>query len=118
MDHRSHPRVVVDRHISCGTGVDRVFVFMYDLSIGGCMLEADDATLVVGQAISVVLATAPHAGTIVWAIGGCVGVQFDQDLHAAVVEYYGFVPTTAQFESIAPRDKFGRPLPPLAKQLG
>jgi hypothetical protein len=118
MDHRSHPRVVVDRHVSREAGTDRAFVFMYDLSIGGCMLEADDAALVVGQTISIVLATAPQIGTIVWAIGGCVGVRFDKDLHAAVVEYYGFVPTTAQFESIAPKDKFGRPLPPLAKQLG
>jgi hypothetical protein len=118
MDHRSHPRVVVDRHISCEAGADRASVFMYDLSIGGCMLEADNAALVVGRAMSVVLATAPHAGTIVWAIGGCVGVRFDNDLHAAVVEYYGFVPTMERFESIAPKDKFGRPLPPLAKQLG
>jgi hypothetical protein len=114
MDNRSHPRVAVDRHIPCEAGGSRALVFLYDLSLGGCMVEADDAAWIVGQEMTLVLASAPYPGKVVWAIGSCVGVQFAQHLHAAIVEHYGFIPTALQFEDIVPRDKFGRPLPPLS----
>ena len=115
MKDRQHPRVAVDRHVPCETVGTRAPVFMYDLSIGGCMFEVDEISLQVGQEVTVTLATSLQPAVVVWAIGECVGVRFCNELHAAIVEHYGFKPSVVEFDELSPRDRFGRLLPPLAK---
>lgn len=90
---------------------------MYDLSIGGCMFEiAGPIALEVGENVMITLATSPHPAVIVWAFGECVGAKFHAELHAAIVEHYGFRSAPVNFELLPPRDKFGRVLPPLSKR--
>lgn len=115
MKDRQHPRVAVDRHVPCEVVGSLAQVFMYDLSIGGCMFEVDEVALEVGQEVTVTLITSPQAAIVVWAFGECVGVRFRDELHPAIVEHYGFKPSAIQFDELSPRDKFGRLLPPLAK---
>jgi hypothetical protein len=115
MKDRQHPRVAVDRHVPCEAVGARGPVFMYDLSVGGCMFEVDELSLEAGQDVTVTLAKSPHAAVVIWAFGECVGVKFGEELHPAIVEHYGFRPSAAQFDALSPRDKFGRLLPPLAK---
>lgn len=80
------------------------------------MFEIDQISLQAGQEITVTLATSPHPAIVVWSFDGCAGVRFRDQLHAAIVEHYGFKPSPIQFDALTPRDKFGRILPPLAKQ--
>lgn len=115
MKDRQHPRVAVDRHVPCEVVGARGAVFMYDLSIGGCMFEAEEIVLEVGQEVTVTLATSPQPAVVVWAFDACAGVRFHTELHAAIVEHYGFKPSAIQFDALSPRDKFGRLLPPLAR---
>lgn len=88
---------------------------MYDLSAGGCMFEANQIDLEVGQNITVTLATSLQPATVIWAFNQCVGVRFHHELHGAIVEHYGFKPSAIHFDALTPRDRFGRLLPPLAK---
>jgi hypothetical protein len=115
MQDRQHPRVAVDRHVPCESIGSVAQVFMYDLSIGGCMFEVDRISLQLGQEVTVTLATSPYPAVVVWSFKECVGVRFRDELHAAIVEHYGFKPSPIKFEALSPRDKFGRLLPPLAK---
>jgi hypothetical protein len=115
MKDRQHPRIAVDRHVPCEAIGVQAPVFMYDLSVGGCMFEAEEISLQVGQEVTVTLATSPQPAVVVWAFEECVGVRFRDELHAAIVEHYGFKPSAIQFDALSPRDKFGRLLPPLAK---
>lgn len=115
MKDRQHPRVAVDRHVPCEAVGAVAPVFMYDLSAGGCMFEADEASLQVGQEVTVTLATSPYPAVVVWSFGECVGVRFRDALHPAIVEHYGFKPSPVAFDALSPRDKFGRLLPPLSK---
>jgi hypothetical protein len=115
MKDRQHPRVAVDRHVPCEAVGWLAPVYVYDLSAGGCMFEVDETSMQVGQEVTVTLATAPQAAVVVWAFGECVGVRFRTELHAAIVEHYGFKPSAIGFDALSPRDKFGRLLPPLSK---
>jgi hypothetical protein len=115
MKDRLHPRIAVDRFVPCEAIGARSPVFMYDLSVGGCMFEASDIALQAGQEVIMILATTPQPAVVVWAFGECVGVQFRNQLHTAIVEHYGFRPSEARFDTLAPRDKFGRLLPPLSR---
>ncbi len=88
---------------------------MYDLSMGGCMFEVDQLNLSAGQEVTVTLAAAPQIAVVIWAFSECVGVRFRTELHPAIVEHYGFKASVIKFDTLSPRDKFGRLLPPLAK---
>jgi hypothetical protein len=119
METRQHPRVVVDCEVACEASGQRSPVFMYDLSLGGCMFECGDALpLQIGQDVILTLASSLHPAEVVWAVGQCVGAQFRQVLPAVIVTHYGFSPDTTRFEALAPRDRFGRLLPPLSKRCG
>lgn len=116
MDQRGHPRVIVDRHIMCEIADCEVPVFMCDLSLDGCMLETDRPALAAGDTISLMLAAASQVATIVWTADKYVGARFAVPLHPAIIEHYGFVPGAIDFGEMMPKDKFGRPLPPLKKE--
>jgi hypothetical protein len=79
------------------------------------MFEADGISLCAGQQVVISLATTRQPAVVVWVFDECVGVRFHAELHAAIVEHYGFRPSAIGFDAMSPRDKFGRLLPPLAK---
>ncbi|MCT2398316.1 PilZ domain-containing protein [Novosphingobium mangrovi (ex Huang et al. 2023)] len=114
MDERDYERLIVDKGIECFVGERRYEVFLYDLSSGGCMIEAPRALLRVGMAIHLRLDEPIEAsGQVVWMVGGNAGVRFSQLLHEAVVRHLGFTPSDLPFEEMVPSDRFGRPLPAL-----
>lgn len=114
MDEREHERFVVDRQIECFVAERKHKVFLYDLCSGGCMIEAVRVPISVGTAIHLKLNRFIEVtGTIVWKRGASGGVQFTQKLHEAAVRHLGFTPQVLDFEALAPRDRFGRLLPPL-----
>ena len=124
MDARNWSRHIVEKEVPCIIGEIAVPAFLYDLCAGGCMVELGDSRGVIGQRVIVDLYELDTAcGEAVWQSGRCVGVRFDVPVHEAVVRHIGFTPPILPFEEKAPRDRFGRMLPPLAtgeqqRQLG
>ncbi|WP_159982952.1 MULTISPECIES: PilZ domain-containing protein [unclassified Novosphingobium] len=123
MDARSWSRHIVEKEVPCIIGEIAVPAFLYDLCAGGCMIELGDSRSAVGERVIIDLYELETAcGEVVWQSGRCVGVRFDVPVHDAVVRHVGFTPPSLSFEEQAPRDRFGRVLPPLAageqRQLG
>lgn len=116
MDARHHSRVVTDHHVTCHASGRHFPVLMYDLLAGGCMFESSGMTLAKGDPVAMAFAGIPEVlGSVVWAAGKCVGVKFCNELHGAIVEYYGFHADAEAFDNILPKDRFGRLLPTLNK---
>lgn len=116
MDERNYDRFVVDKEIECFFGERRDFVLLYDLSVGGCMIEAPKSGIKGGTSIHLKLNDFIEAyGRVVWEKDGCAGVSFGHALHEAAVKLLGFSPTATAFEQMEPRDRFGRPLPALPR---
>lgn len=112
MDERTNNRYVVDKHVECFVGERKYTLFMYDLSVGGCMLEDANGLIAGGESPSLNLSNFVEVtGKVVWTGGGCIGVRFDHMLHEAVVKHLGFVPSPLAFERMEARDRFGRQLP-------
>jgi hypothetical protein len=118
MDQRKHERFVVERKIECFVEDRRHEVSLYDLCSGGCMIQALRVPLKVETIVDLKLNHFIEVnGQIVWKAGASAGVRFGQKLHEAAVRYLGFMPRHQTFEALAPRDRFGRLLPPLP-QMG
>lgn len=114
MDDRRYDRFVVDKEIECFLGERRDFVLLYDLSVGGCMLEAPNIGGRGGDTVVLKLTDfIDISGRIVWEKDGVAGVRFDHKLGEATVRYLGFTPSTLTFEQLEPRDRWGRLLPAL-----
>ncbi|WP_232496011.1 PilZ domain-containing protein [Novosphingobium kaempferiae] len=114
MDARNWSRHIVEKEVACAVDGVRGLVFLYDLSMGGCMFEMTDLRDVGGRQVAVELYEYETTrGEVVWQMDRCVGVRFDTPIHDAVVRHLGFVPPVVPFEEQAPRDRFGRVLPPL-----
>ncbi|GFM28695.1 PilZ domain-containing protein [Novosphingobium sp. PY1] len=112
MDEREHERFIIDREVECFVGERRHEVFVYDLSAGGCMIEAPHLELEGGTLIHLRLNHFIEAqGRIVWLAKGHAGVRFDWRLAEVEVRHLGFTPRQEPFETIAPCDRLGRPLP-------
>lgn len=110
MDERNYERFAVDKEVECFYGERRDFVLLYDLSVGGCMIEAPESGVKGGDAVHLKLYDFIEiSGRVVWEKGGNAGVRFDQPLHDAAVKFLGFTPSTVTFEQMEPRDRFGRP---------
>jgi len=114
MDERNWDRHLVEKEVPCTMAGMRSSVFLYDLSAGGCMIELADSRSALGASIAIDLHEPEMThGEVVWQSGRCVGVRFGVPLHEAVVRHVGFTPPEVPFELQAPRDRFGRVLPPI-----
>ena len=114
MDDRAHQRLIVEKEIECRIDGRREYAFLYDLSVGGCMIETAIGSVNKGDHVQLVLDNLDDVrGQVVWQYGGCAGIRFEQHLHDAVVKFLGFTPTVLTFEELTPRDRFGRQLPAL-----
>ncbi len=114
MDERNWNRHLVEKEVPCRIAGASRRVFLYDLSAGGCMIELGDSRDALGRAVAIDLyAAETTTGEVVWQSGACVGIRFDTPLHEAVVRHVGFTPPEIPFDEQAPRDRFGRILPPL-----
>ena len=86
---RKHERlnVVIPTICRSRTGF-RDDVMMYDISIGGCMIESHALTVNVGDLVLI----RPEgleglAGRVQWADGHVAGVRFEQPLYGPVVDH-------------------------------
>lgn len=114
MDGRADRRFIVDKDIECLIEGRQEWVFLYNLSAGGCMIEISRGQLRIGECMLLKLTHFIEAhGRVVWQFGGNAGIRFEERLPEMLVEKLGFQPTTTPFEDISPRDRFGRLLPNL-----
>lgn len=114
MDARNWDRRIVDKEVACEIAGVPEEVFLYDLSMGGCMVETADGRDLRNAAIALQLHQYEITpGQVVWQVGGCLGVRFDAPIHDALVRHLGFMPPEVPFDEQPPRDRFGRVLPPL-----
>jgi len=114
MDARSWNRHLVEKEVKCRIDGERDFVFLYNLSAGGCMVERSVRPLLTGDGVELDLCDfATAQGVVVWSVENSAGVRFDTPIHEAVVRHLGFNPPSLSFEEQEPRDRFGRVLPPI-----
>jgi hypothetical protein len=111
MDNRRFQRTVVDREVECEIESERDFVFLYNLSVNGCMIETFNAAAQAGSLIKLNLAGLEDIkGVVIWRIGCNAGIEFDRVIPQSVVEYLGFDPSLLTFHESQPRDRYGSPL--------
>lgn len=106
---RSYNRFKTDQEIACNFDGESHRVGLYNLSCGGCMIEAATLDAVVGKSVTIGLnAKIKVPGHIVWRVDKNAGVKFDIPVHQKVVEHFGYLDET--FDANDPRDRFGIPL--------
>ena len=114
MDERISKRVAVDKQIECRVHGNTDRVLLYNLSVGGCMIEASTGFVSQGDIVVLKLSESHVVGgEVVWQHDVNAGIRFEESLHAAIVEFLGFKPTAQSFDHDWPRDRFGRLLPDL-----
>ena len=108
---RLYNRMETDLPIVCAFDGRSEPVQLYNLSSGGCMVEAAPDGLAVGMNTKVVLDnTIELSGRVAWHIGRNVGIQFDVPLHAAVINKFGYAASGEGFDATECLDRFGLPL--------
>lgn len=106
---RSFSRFKTDLDVECRMNGDAHSVGLYNLSCGGCMIEAPHFDAETGDAVHIALnAKILVPGHIVWRVVKNVGIKFDIPVHQKVVEHFGYA--NEQFDGDDPRDRFGIPL--------
>jgi hypothetical protein len=114
MDERASVRVEVDRPIEFRIGERTVSALLYNLSMGGCMIEGPDDLARPGDQVSLRLGRLIDAtGRVIWQQGRHCGIRFAAALHEAVVSHLGFKPSEVCVDIAWPVDRFGRVLPAL-----
>lgn len=113
-----HRRIERD---TCAGRIDYTFAgltrpaYLVNMSREGCRLELSGPLPRVDDLIEITFIPGVSVcGRVVWEESGTVGVQFEQPIIDAVVRFFGLTPGGAIREE-APRDGFGRPLPPLGQ---
>ncbi len=108
MDSRRFQRTVVDREVECEIDGIRDFVYVYNISVSGCMIEITNSPAEIGSLVTLHLAGLSEVrGRIVWHIGHNAGLQFDSLIPESFVHYLGFDPGPLTFAEVQPRDRYG-----------
>ena len=106
---RSYSRFTTNLEIICTVEGKEHALGLYNLSSGGCMIEAPDVGDQEGRPIEIALNPKIKVpGHVAWQIDKNMGVKFDIPLHQKVVEHFGY--SDEQFDRNDPRDRFGIPL--------
>jgi hypothetical protein len=114
MDERASIRVEVDKLVDYKIGDRRAQALLYNLSVGGCMIECADDSLGLGDEIALQLDyKIKSTGHILWQYGRHCGVKFEKNIHPSIVDHLGFKPGDVSEEFDRPVDRFGRFLAPL-----
>ena len=93
MEHRKSERVNVDQDILCYFNGQKVAARICDLSVNGCHIEISDLGPAQGSPICLKLGDfASPSGYVAWKKGPHAGVQFDHQIHNAIVKHYGYNP--------------------------
>lgn len=115
MEARNWSRHIVEQDVTCLVDGMREQVFLYDLSVGGCMFEMTrDRDMRERSAILDLQGQGTVQGQVVWQVGRCIGMRFDALIRETVVRRLGFTPPVEDFAIHAAREPSGHaPLPPL-----
>lgn len=108
MRYRRYERIVIEKEVECEIEGVRDYVFLYNLSVGGCMIEVDSPTAHIGSTVSIDLAgIAEVEGRIVWRKERNAGVEFNGTIPDSIVQYLGFEISLMPFTEMRPRDRYG-----------
>ena len=114
MGRRRFERFPVERQVVCHAGDIGFTATLYDLSVGGCMIEASIFPAEGGTELRLCIDhLAEVSGRIVWRCGPNAGIRFHENLNAALVRFCGFPAERIKFDDMTPCDRFGRSLPKL-----
>ena len=108
---RSYNRLKTNQTIECEVDGRREIATIYNLSCGGCMVEANSDDLQEGESLEVFLGPQiSMPGTVAWRVENNIGIKFLLPVHQAVVETFGFSADDENFDRDDRRDRFGLPL--------
>lgn len=111
MDKRANGRIIVDKQVAYLVAGERDYVFLYDLSNNGCMIELANLVLKEGDKIQLELSDfVTVTGQVVWRAARNAGIAFEAHLHESFVTSLGFYPTSLPFDRALARDRFGQAL--------
>ncbi len=114
---RSFNRFKTDQDIRCSHKGKLYKAGLYNLSCGGCMIEAAHDALVPGDAVQIALNPKIRVpGHIVWRVDKNIGIKFDVPVHQTVLEHFGY--RDELFDGDDPRDRFGIPLTEMQSVMG
>ncbi|GLK46709.1 MULTISPECIES: PilZ domain-containing protein [Novosphingobium] len=115
MEARNWSRHIVEQDVTCLVDGAREQVFLYDLSVGGCMFEmACERDMRERSATLELQGQGTVQGQVVWQVGRCIGMRFDTLIPEAVVRRLGFTPPIEDFLFQPRREPSGHvPQPPL-----
>ncbi|AOR76968.1 hypothetical protein NRB_24630 [Novosphingobium sp. 11B] len=115
MEARNWSRHIVEKDVACLVEGAREQVFLYDLSMGGCMFEmACDRDMRERSATLDLQGQGIVQGQVVWQVGRCIGMRFEALIPQAVVRRLGFTPPVEDFLGRPVREPSGHaPQPPL-----
>ena len=86
-ERRQLPRSAFLADVQARVGGRRLSLFVYDLSMDGCMIQTSNLAIVEGQAIILELdAQCAAIGTVIWRKNLTAGMQFKSRLNPAVVK--------------------------------
>lgn len=89
---RATPRLVTDFEASWNAQGERGTALVYNISMGGCMIEAADGRLFAGDRLALTMPKIPSIdGSVVWQDRGCAGVRFHLQLDEVIVNEIGFI---------------------------
>lgn len=113
MDKRLSKRFDVNADVLSRAGHETSRVTLRDLSPAGCRLSGIEQQIPIGSELQLTLISGLDiSGTVRWAKGGDVGMEFSEQLSDAAVKYFTFDDLGAEDEFVT-LDTFGRRLPPL-----
>lgn len=113
MDKRVSKRFDVNADVLSHAGRDTSRVTLRNLSPTGCRLSGIEQLIPIGSELQLTLISGLDiSGTVRWADGGDVGMEFSEQLSDAAVKYFTFSDPGAEDDFVT-HDTFGRRLPPL-----
>ncbi len=118
MQKREQERFPAEERVELNLDGEVLRCRLRNIAPAGCMLACDCEEKLVGRDVSVTLleGIVPE-GRIVWQTEGYVGVRFYRDLGKVTVDYFR-VANLMVLGDCEPVDVFGRPLPPLSRNVG
>ena len=114
MDKRESERFDTTGTVLVRAGRESSRNVLSNLSVSGCRLSGMEQNIDAGAEVQLTLIPGIDvSGTVRWIEGGDVGIEFDDRLPDAAVNYFAYCEVDIQ-DAMTTQDAFGRRLPPLS----